>query len=278
MGNLSWVSRSVVASVCTLLVQTSPGGMAQVLTAPGSHSLLQFPKNEPSQPGQKNDSDSAEAPHSTPGQGISLLGAAASGSVTTTPPAPSQPTSPASVAPSPPSSHAGPPISFTPRSSFPTSKRRSARSLASRGDIASLLTPPAALAPPSLTPSVAPPASSSPQPLPTIPVAPNPTSPTSSSGSSSIGPTPSSPTPTATATATLSWSPNTEPDLRGYKIYVGTGSGIYNYPGSPFVVGNVAAYTLTSLSAGQTYFFAVSAYDDSGNESALSAEVSKSIF
>jgi hypothetical protein len=68
------------------------------------------------------------------------------------------------------------------------------------------------------------------------------------------------------------------PDLSGYKVYVGTSSGTYNYPGSPFTIGVTNTYTLSNLPAGQTYFFALSAYDTSGNNSALSAEVSKSIY
>jgi hypothetical protein len=44
------------------------------------------------------------------------------------------------------------------------------------------------------------------------------------------------------------------------------------------VTGNVTTYTVSNLPKGQTYFFAVSAYDSVGNESALSAEVSKSLF
>jgi hypothetical protein len=35
---------------------------------------------------------------------------------------------------------------------------------------------------------------------------------------------------------------------------------------------------MTNLPSGQTYFFALSAYDSAGNESPLSAEVSKSIY
>jgi hypothetical protein len=40
----------------------------------------------------------------------------------------------------------------------------------------------------------------------------------------------------------------------------------------------VNSYTLNNLPGGQTYYFAVSAYDNAGNNSALSAEVSKSIY
>jgi hypothetical protein len=38
------------------------------------------------------------------------------------------------------------------------------------------------------------------------------------------------------------------------------------------------SYTVSNLPKGQTYFFAMSAYDSAGNESALSAEVSKSLY
>lgn len=74
------------------------------------------------------------------------------------------------------------------------------------------------------------------------------------------------------------WKPNRESDLAGYKVYVGTASGTYSFPGSAFVTGKVTSCTLSNLPKGQTYFFAISAYDNAGNESGLSAEVSKSLF
>jgi hypothetical protein len=43
-------------------------------------------------------------------------------------------------------------------------------------------------------------------------------------------------------------------------------------------VGLVGGYTITGLPVGQTYYFAISAFDYFGDESALSAEVSKSIY
>jgi hypothetical protein len=61
-------------------------------------------------------------------------------------------------------------------------------------------------------------------------------------------------------------------------VYVGTASGTYNFSGSPFTVGNVTTYTVPNLPRNNTYFFAISAYDSTGNESPLSSEVSKSIF
>ena len=87
-----------------------------------------------------------------------------------------------------------------------------------------------------------------------------------------------SPPSPGTGTATLSWTLNSETGLAGYKIYVGTASSLYNYPGSPFAVGVTSSYTITGLPSGQTYYFAISAYDSSGSESGLSAEVSKSIY
>ena len=78
----------------------------------------------------------------------------------------------------------------------------------------------------------------------------------------------------STGNATLIWTANVAPELVGYKIYVGTASGTYSFPGSPFVTGKVTSYTVSNLPKGQTYFFAVSAYDRAGDESSLSAEVS----
>lgn len=125
---------------------------------------------------------------------------------------------------------------------------------------------------PGLTQLVAPTVSvSSPPPSP----APSPVVPQSLPSSS---PPPTPPPPPGTGSATLSWTLNSEPDLAGYKVYVGTAAGLYTYPGSPFVVGLTGSYTITGLPVGQTYFFAISAFDSSGGESGLSSEVSKSIY
>jgi len=76
---------------------------------------------------------------------------------------------------------------------------------------------------------------------------------------------------------TLSWTaPITNTDglpltnLAGFKIYYGSGSGQYT---SVVNVGNVTSYVL-NLSQG-TYYFAVTAYNTSGNESVYSNEVLK---
>ena len=93
-------------------------------------------------------------------------------------------------------------------------------------------------------------------------------------------PPPSTPPPPSPSqgSVTLTWTANREPDIAGYKVYVGTASGTYSFPGSAFVIGKVTSYTVSNLPMGQTYFFAISAYNSAGNESLLSAEVSKSLF
>ncbi|HQY56875.1 MAG: fibronectin type III domain-containing protein [Nitrospira sp.] len=97
-------------------------------------------------------------------------------------------------------------------------------------------------------------------------------------------PSPPAPLPVATTSttstitsATVSWTANSEADLAGYRVYVGTRSGSYGFAG-PFEVSNRTSFTVTNLPVGTTYFFAVSAFDKSGNESAKSAEISKSLF
>ena len=84
----------------------------------------------------------------------------------------------------------------------------------------------------------------------------------------------SQPTTVTTGSAGLSWAANTEPDLAGYKVYIGTQSGLYN---PPVTLGTVTAYTATNLASGKTYYFCVSAIDSARNESPCSAEVSKPI-
>jgi hypothetical protein len=60
-------------------------------------------------------------------------------------------------------------------------------------------------------------------------------------------------------------------------VYVGTTSGSYSFAG-PFEVTSGTSFTVPNLPFGTTYFFAVSAFDKTGNESTKSAEVSKSLF
>jgi len=78
---------------------------------------------------------------------------------------------------------------------------------------------------------------------------------------------------------TLAWDPNSEPDVEGYGVYFGRDDSgppynLFGYvaltqlsdPGSPF-------FTVTGLEKGSRYYFAVTAYDSAGNESAFSNPV-----
>jgi hypothetical protein len=76
-------------------------------------------------------------------------------------------------------------------------------------------------------------------------------------------------TPT-TATVTLSWNPNTEPDLSYYRVYYGTSSRSYS---NSTGVGITTSTTISGLTSGTIYYFALKAVDTSGNESPYSPEV-----
>ena len=81
--------------------------------------------------------------------------------------------------------------------------------------------------------------------------------------------------PTTTGTATLTWDANTETDVTGYNVYMGTQPGLY---GPPMSVGNTTSYTVGNLTGGRTYYFSLTAVDSAGNESQPSSEVSKSVY
>jgi fibronectin type 3 domain-containing protein len=84
-------------------------------------------------------------------------------------------------------------------------------------------------------------------------------------------------TPTQAMQVQLAWDAPVQadgtpvPNLAGYKLYVGSQTGQYQ---TTIPVGLTTTYTVTNVSAGQTYYFAVKAYDSSGTESAFSNEVS----
>ena len=69
---------------------------------------------------------------------------------------------------------------------------------------------------------------------------------------------------------TLEWDPNRETNLAGYRIYIGTASGVY---GQPVEAGLATIGTIPGLLGGHTYYFAATAYNTSGAESAKSNEV-----
>ena len=79
-------------------------------------------------------------------------------------------------------------------------------------------------------------------------------------------------------TAALAWDAVTAPGLSGYRVYYGNTPGTYSQSfGNGLNVGNVTTYTVTGLSRGVRYYFAVTAFDSSNNESVYSNEVFKDI-
>lgn len=76
-------------------------------------------------------------------------------------------------------------------------------------------------------------------------------------------------------TAILTWDPNTEMDVVGYKIYMSTKSGEYGAPIA--TIGKKTTYEVTVKATKDTrYYFVVTAYNKL-RESAKSNEVSKLI-
>jgi len=70
---------------------------------------------------------------------------------------------------------------------------------------------------------------------------------------------------------TLTWDPNSEPDLSHYIVYWGTASG--NYTSNSGNIGLVTEHSVTIPDDGKVYYFAVTAVDDAGLESDYSNEV-----
>lgn len=81
-----------------------------------------------------------------------------------------------------------------------------------------------------------------------------------------------SPTNSPAGQANLAWDPpDISTDVTGYLIHHGTASGTYS---QDIDVGNTTSYTVSNLIDGQTYYFAVTAYNDVGYQSVYSNEVS----
>lgn len=70
----------------------------------------------------------------------------------------------------------------------------------------------------------------------------------------------------------LTWDPPTEP-YAGIRVYYGTSPGNYT---STINAGIVSTYTVKGLASG-TYYFALTAFDASGNESDYSSVVTMTI-
>jgi hypothetical protein len=69
----------------------------------------------------------------------------------------------------------------------------------------------------------------------------------------------------------LAWAANTESDLEGYQVHRGTAPGDYD---TVINVGLVTDYKVKGLVVGTKYYYALTAYDTSKNESGYSEEVS----
>lgn len=74
----------------------------------------------------------------------------------------------------------------------------------------------------------------------------------------------------AAATVQLEWDRNPETTVAGYRIYFGEES--RNYTGI-VDTGNEVTGAVTNLVEGRTYYFAATAYDNNGAESAFSEEI-----
>jgi len=81
--------------------------------------------------------------------------------------------------------------------------------------------------------------------------------------------------------ASLSWNPNTEADVSGYRIYYGTTSRNADCPPGGYTdnidVHKVTNYNISNLKNGQTYYFSVTSYNSAKKESCFSEEMKKSI-
>lgn len=75
------------------------------------------------------------------------------------------------------------------------------------------------------------------------------------------------------ADISLAWDASPTPTVTRYKVYWGPSSRTYT---QLVVIGNQTAYTVTGLTTG-TWYFAVTAADDIGNESDYSNEVHANI-
>src|SRR5262245_43660661 len=79
------------------------------------------------------------------------------------------------------------------------------------------------------------------------------------------------------STITLQWDPDVSPDVVGYKVYYSADSSAAPFSGtgavqgaSPLNVANQTSATISGLDPSRAYYFAVTAYNSAGVESAYS--------
>jgi hypothetical protein len=75
--------------------------------------------------------------------------------------------------------------------------------------------------------------------------------------------------PLGVASLTLTWQPSPDVKVVGYNVYYGTASRAYT---NKISFGNATTATISNLVDGTTYYFAATAYDIEGKESAFSTE------
>jgi fibronectin type 3 domain-containing protein len=74
----------------------------------------------------------------------------------------------------------------------------------------------------------------------------------------------------------LSWTASTATTVVGYRVYYGNTTGTYIQAfGSGIAAGYATSYSISGLTKGKTYYFAVTAVDAVGNESGFSNEAVK---
>src|ERR1700730_13078189 len=75
----------------------------------------------------------------------------------------------------------------------------------------------------------------------------------------------------ATQSVSLAWNVDTDPSVVGYNVNYGTSSGSYT---QTLNAGSIASATVSSLAAGQTYYFVVTARNAAAQNSLVSNQVS----
>ena len=78
----------------------------------------------------------------------------------------------------------------------------------------------------------------------------------------------------AAGQVSLAWDAVSAPTLAGYRLYYGQASQTYT---ADIDVGLTTSYIVTGLTDGPIYYFAVTAYDTAGDESAFSNEVNTTL-
>ena len=83
----------------------------------------------------------------------------------------------------------------------------------------------------------------------------------------------------AATNITFEWDPNSEADLAGYRLYQSQTSGAYIYGDGnqvATILTGTETLTFTAIADG-TYFWVLTAYDEDGNESGPSNEVTANL-